>query len=154
MRFGVILGLHLNIPEAQLNDRVMREHRNRIWWTAYIFDQFMASRLGQSASIPDCNIQVDLPSSVGLPDGTQGDFADVESLIAHTKLAELAGQVTQSLYGRRTQKDPFSQRVQQALKKLQGWVRNLPDILQFEISQSSHPVSPQIRYLHLTFNQV
>ena len=154
MRLGVILGLYLNVPEAQLSDRVTREHRNRVWWTAYDFDQLLASRLGQSASVQDGDIQVDLPSSVGLPESVQGDYTDAESLVAHTKLAELAGQITQSLYGRRTQKEPFSQRVQQALKKLQGWVRNLPDRLQFEKHQSSQPVPHPIRALRLSFNQV
>lgn len=154
VRLGVILGLHLNISEAQLGDRVMREHRNRIWWTAYVLDQSLASRLGQSASVQDGDIHVDFPSDDGLPSNSKGDFADMESLTAHINLAGLAGQVTQSLYGRRTQKEPFSQRVQQALKKLQGWVRNLPDILQFEGCQLLRPVPPHIRYLHLTFNQV
>lgn len=148
------MGLYLNVPDAQLSDRAMREHRNRVWWTAYDFDQLLASRLGQSASVQDGDIQVDLPSSAGLPENVQGDFADAEPLVAHIKLAELAGQITQSLYGRRTQKEPFSQRVQQALKKLQGWVQSLPERLQFEKHQSSQPVSQAIRSLRLSFNQV
>lgn len=33
------MGLHLNIPETQMRDAGEREHRNRIWWTAYTLER-------------------------------------------------------------------------------------------------------------------
>ncbi|KAH8901297.1 hypothetical protein GQ53DRAFT_835153 [Thozetella sp. PMI_491] len=153
LRYGVVMGLHLNIPEAQLSDRATREHRNRLWWSAYMFDRMLSSRLGQPASIQDDDIHVDFPSNDGLQDCKKGDFGDAEYLIAQIKLAKLGEKITASLYGRKAQKEPFSQRVQQVLKDLQNWVQNLPNHLQMDNHHSSQPTTDPIRYLHLSFNQ-
>src|SRR5688572_24726671 len=63
VRMAVIMGLHLNIPAAQLSDPVQREHRNRVWWTAYIFDRMWATKLGCPPAIQDEDVKVDLPST-------------------------------------------------------------------------------------------
>ncbi|KAL4994453.1 fungal-specific transcription factor domain-containing protein [Aspergillus recurvatus] len=63
VRLAIIMGRHLNIPESQLSDAGEREHRNRIFWTAYIFDRMWAAKLGYSCAISDDEIGVSLPSS-------------------------------------------------------------------------------------------
>ncbi|KFH46976.1 putative transcriptional regulatory protein-like protein [Hapsidospora chrysogenum ATCC 11550] len=62
VRFSVIMGLHLNVPRHQLPSRELREHRNRVWWTAYILDRSWACMLRKPVSIQDEDIDVDLPS--------------------------------------------------------------------------------------------
>ncbi|KAF7624676.1 hypothetical protein AFLA_009917, partial [Aspergillus flavus NRRL3357] len=46
IRMAIIMGLHLNIPESQLSNACEREHRNRVWWTAYTLDRMWAAKLG------------------------------------------------------------------------------------------------------------
>jgi proline utilization trans-activator len=142
------MGMHLNIPESLLSDRAAREHRVRIWWSAYIFDRTWASKLGHPVSVHDDDIDVDLPCS----DGFAGheDFGDHEYILRSIELARLTGRIIPSIYGRRRQLKPFSQRVQQALSDLTSWVESLPDHL-----REDGMASPSnIIYLHLTFNQV
>jgi proline utilization trans-activator len=138
------MGLHLNVPESHLSDRVTREHRNRVWWTAYEFERVVATRLSQPVGVQDDDFQVDLPSNTGLPLASQHDFADADHLVERIKLAKLSNQITKRLYGRRVQDKPFLQRVQQALKDLQDWVQSLAIDLR----------ATKQRSLLLSFNQV
>ncbi|KAJ9644500.1 hypothetical protein H2199_003463 [Coniosporium tulheliwenetii] len=147
------MGMHLNVPEFQLSDREAREHRNRVWWTAYIFDRMWASRLGQPVSIQDDDIEVDLPSSDGLAGTDSGDFGDPEYLIANIRLAKLAGHIIASIYARRRQQGAFSQRVQQVLRDLRNWVKDLPNRLQLDTDEPSQTAPNLIVSLHLSFNQ-
>lgn len=154
IRLGVILGLHLDVPCSQLSDRGIREHRIRIWWTAFCFDRMWASKLGQPVSIQDDLIQVDLPSGEGLAGEYSGDFGDPDYLKACVQLAKLAEHVISSLYARRKQQGAFSQRVQQALRDLGKWVGDLPSRLQLATDVPSQTTPNHIIFMHLTFNQV
>lgn len=138
------MGLHLNVPESQLKDRTIREHRNRVWWSAYEFDRLLAARLSQPFSIQDDEVQVDLPSNLNLTSNNQDDFSDAANLVNRIKLVKLTGQITKLLYGRKTESDSFLQRVQQALKYLQDWFHKL------EVDMHAEPQ----RSLLLSFNQV
>ncbi|KAM5362794.1 hypothetical protein ACJZ2D_012326 [Fusarium nematophilum] len=121
VRLSVVMGLHLNVPESQLRDAAAREHRNRVWWTAYSFDRMWASRLGHPVAIQNDDIQVDLPSDAVLethPD----DFGDSAYFIASIRLARLSGRIIDSIYTRKPQKKTLSQRVQEALRDLRAFV--------------------------------
>lgn len=148
------MGLHVNVPEVQLSDRVTREHRNRVWWTAYEFDRWHASKLSQPVAIQDEDIQVDLPSNAGLPPLAKDDFEEVDHNVARIKLAGLSGQITKVLYARKPEQEPFLQRVQQVLKNLQDWIKSLPAHLHADDAQRPQSVSSRTRSLMLTFNQV
>lgn len=148
------MGLHLKVPEYQLSDRGAREHRHRIWWTAYICDRMWASKLGQPASIQDDDVDVDLPSSEGLTGPQARDFGDPDYIIASIKLARLATHIISSIYKRKGQHGAFSQRVQQALRNLRSWVEELPSHLQLDTEESLQTKTKPIVYLHLSFNQV
>lgn len=147
------MGLHLNVPESQLSDQLLREHRNRVWWTAYELDRLLAVRLSQPFSIQDDEIQVDLPSNIGLSGNGQDDFADACHLVNRIKLVKLSGQVIRLLYGRKTENESFLQRVQQALKDLQDWLRKLEGDMHAEEQQTPKITGP-MKSLLLSFNQV
>ncbi|KAI1843554.1 hypothetical protein JX266_010187 [Neoarthrinium moseri] len=153
VRQAVIMGLQLNVPESQLGDKVLREHRNRIWWTAYELDTLIAARQSQPASIQEEDILVDLPSNANLPPDGHDDFVDAAELVDRIKLVRLTGQITKLLYRRKTQKDSFLQRVQKALKDLQDWFQGLGDNLQSDEQHLSRAVSGPMRSLLLSFNQ-
>ena len=147
------MGLHLNIPDVHSADREMREHRKRLWWTAYIFDRLWASKMGHPVTIQDDDVEVDRPSLIsGTPN--HEDFGDHEYLIASIQLAKLAGRITASIYSRRRQQGSFSQRVQYSLKELTNWVEHMPNHLQIQTDSVSNTASDAIISLHLLFNQV
>ncbi|KAI8722716.1 Zn(2)-C6 fungal-type domain-containing protein [Fusarium sp. LHS14.1] len=152
VRLSVVMGLHLNVPESQLRDAAAREHRNRVWWTAYSFDRMWASRLGHPVAIQDNDIEVDFPSDPVL-DPPSDDFADSAYFIASIRLARLAWRVINSIYTRRPQQKTLSQRVQEALRDLRTFVEELPPHLHIESTDGPEP-SPKPLSLHLYFNQV
>ena len=150
IRLGTIMGMHLNIPDQQYPDPQAREHRIRVWWTAYILDRTCASKVGLPVSIREDTIHVDLPNTEDFGE----DFGDAEYILRSIELAKLAAQSIRSIYSRRKHENTFSQRVQLALKEFTRWMEALPPHLQLG-ENSNASVSPDnVLYLHLTFNQV
>lgn len=155
MRFCIITGLHLNVPQDQLPSRELQEHRKRVWWTAYILDRNWAFMLGKPVSIQDEDIGVDLPSDFQLSLQSVGeDFADTDYLRANICLARVGANITASTYSRRPQQTTFSDRVQQGLRELDEWLQELPAPLYATISQVPPNPPMPIVTLYLHFNQV
>ncbi|KAK0665467.1 fungal-specific transcription factor domain-containing protein [Cercophora samala] len=156
VRMAVLLGLHLNIPPTQLPDPVLREHRVRVWWTAYILDRSWAATLGCLPSIQDDDIKVDMPSNKLVEKGapTNGDFGDAGYYIAYAKLATISMKVVQSIYGGKDQPADLFTKVQQRLKELKAWVEELPPALHMvttSTTTSSYPNYDMLS-LHLKLN--
>ncbi|KAK1716104.1 hypothetical protein CaCOL14_009186 [Colletotrichum acutatum] len=156
MRMAIVMGLHLNIPESQLRDPDLREHRKRLFWTTYIFDRIWASKLGHPTAIQDSDVGVDLPSEAADDRAAvvrthATDFEDTAYHVASLRLAALITKTVRSIYGQRSQGEAttLSTRVQQALKDLRAWVEDLPAHLQIDNAGTGpKPIS-----LHLSFNQ-
>lgn len=144
---------HLNVPPAQLMDPAIREHRNRVWWTTYIFDRMWASKHGHPVAVQDDDIELDLPTNPEVDASVAGDFGDAAYYIASLKLASVTTKVVRSIYGRRNQQSMLSTRVQQALKDLRDWVEALPSHLSIDSPSQADSV-PKPVPLHLSFNQV
>ncbi|KAK1636158.1 fungal-specific transcription factor domain-containing protein [Colletotrichum phormii] len=156
MRMAIVMGLHLNIPESQLRDPDLREHRKRLFWTTYIFDRIWASKLGHPTAIQDSDVGVDLPSEASSDDAATArthaaDFEDTAYHVASLRLAALITKTVRSIYGQRSQGEAttLSKRVQQALKDLRAWVEDLPVHLQID----NAGIGPKPISLHLSFNQ-
>lgn len=147
------MGLHLNIPDAHLQDPETKEHLNRVWWTAYIMDQTNASISSQIVSIPDEEIFVDLPSNSRVTGMRQKDFQHTDWLRLRITLAKVTRQMIKSVYGRAQEEHPFLQRVQRSLRELKRWLEEIPDDMQMS-SESSHPKPAMVQSLYLAFNQV
>ncbi|KAI8265809.1 putative transcriptional regulatory protein [Colletotrichum sp. SAR11_239] len=151
-RLAVVMGLHLNVPESQLRDVAAREHRNRVFWTAYIFDRMWASKLGHPVCVQDVDIEVDLPSNPMVDESIADDFADASYFVASVKLARVLGKIVPLIYRRRNQQMSLSHRVQEALNDLRGWVEELPPQLHIDHKVTSERMQKPIS-LHLNFNQ-
>ncbi|KAG7133272.1 putative transcriptional regulatory protein C3C7.04 like [Verticillium longisporum] len=152
VRMAVLIGLHLNIPAAQLPDAAVREHRNRLWATTCIFDRMWASKLGQPAAIGDRDIMVDPPSNASVDAAVAGDFGDCAYYIASSRLASITSTMVRCIYNTRDQSTTLSSRVQQTLKDLREWVQELPSHLHLDAaphSEAAYKPTP----LHLSFNQ-
>ncbi|KAH7396325.1 fungal-specific transcription factor domain-containing protein [Pyrenochaeta sp. MPI-SDFR-AT-0127] len=153
IRNGLIMGMQLNVPEQQNRDRLAREHCVRLWWTAYILDRTCASKIGLPVSIADDDILVNLPSGDGLERHDLEDFGDFEYELCSIELSRIAAKTTREIYSRRSQHNPFSQRVQAILKDLNRWMDTLPAKFHLEDDGSSSLEGQHIIYLHLSFNQ-
>lgn len=146
------MGLHLNVPPAVLPDAIMREHRCRVWWTAYTFDRMWSAKLGFPHAISDTVIEVDLPSNQS-ENADQDDIPDCCYLVAMIELARLTSQIMGSIYGSASQKTSLSQRVQSALTDLRKWKNELPESLMIKNVDVAASDSKAC-YLQLMFNQV
>ncbi|KAJ0418611.1 fungal-specific transcription factor domain-containing protein [Aspergillus carlsbadensis] len=152
-RTAVIMGLHLNVPHSQLNDPCVREHRNRVWWTAYCFDRMWAAKLGYPAAIRDDEIDVDLPSNPVSDERSVSDFPDRDYFVARIGLSRLSGRIIHSIYGQRSPQTSLSLRVQEAFRDLRHWLEDLPLSLRID-SKHEAELDPRARSLHLLFNQL
>lgn len=146
------MGLHLNIPETQMRDAGEREHRNRIWWTAYTLERMWAAKLGYPPAIRDEDIEVNLPSNPR-DDSSASDFPDCAYLIARIGLARLSSRIIHLIYGQQADTPSLSRRVQDAFGDLRCWLKDLPLSLQIDGRQEDD-LDPRVRSLHLLFNQV
>lgn len=154
MRFALLMGLHHNVPHTQVLDRELVEHRVRLWWAVYMLDRQWATLLGQPVSIRDEDIDVALPSSEGLSNTCADEFHAPDVDIAGLRIARLGAEITASIYGRNMQEVSFSNRVQQALKKLYEWLRSLPESLLIKANDSSNDTEVKDMMLQLYYNQV
>lgn len=149
MRVAIIMGLHLNVPEPLLADPAAREHRIRVWWTAYTFDRMWATKLGYPVAILDSDIDLDLPSNKL----SHGDFADCEYSVSMIGLARISGRILDSIYGKISEKTALSQRVHDSLSALRQWLKDLPPSLQMDPARYNM-AEQKAESLHLLFNQV
>jgi hypothetical protein len=153
MRLGLTIGLYQNMSERQLPDKASRQRRVRLWWTMYVLDRMMSSKVGYPTSLKDEDIEVDLPTDEGLTEAQRNDFIDVDYLTASISLARIAGGIIGSLYSRRKLPDTFSQRVQAIFRKLRDWLEALPLSMQLRQDEASSQVARHIVMMHLSFNQ-
>lgn len=151
VRSAVVMGLNMNVSEDLYPDRLAREHRTRLWWTAYVLDRTCCSKTGLPASIADDDIIIDQPSDTDL-EGL-ADFEGAEYIMKSIALARLSQRTRQQLYSRRKHHSSFSQRVQAILIDITRWMETLPVHLQLE-NKTDSPKSDGVVYLHLRFNQV
>jgi proline utilization trans-activator len=146
------MGLHLNIPPAILPDPAIREHRRRIWWTAYTFDRMWSAKLGFPHAISDKEIEVGFPSNPS-EYTDQEDIPDCAYFVAIIGLARLTSRTMGSIYGSSSQKTSLSQRVQSALTDLRNWKDELPETLKLK-NADLVATDPRACSLQLLFNQV
>ncbi|KAL3496297.1 fungal-specific transcription factor domain-containing protein [Aspergillus germanicus] len=153
VRTAVIMGLHLNVPNSQLNEPCVREHRNRVWWSAYCFDRMWAAKLGYPAAIRDDEIEVDLPSNPTCDERSLSDFPDRDYFVARIDLSRLSGRIIYSIYTQRSPQSSLSLRVQEAFRDLRSWLEKLPPSLRIDTKHEAE-LDPRARSLHLLFNQL
>lgn len=146
------MGLHLKVPPTILPDLAAREHRNRVWWTAYTFDRMWSAKLGFPPAISDNEMKVELPSNPHEQIDT-ADFPDRSYFVARITLAKLTSRTMNLIYGYDSQAKSLSERVQSAFRDLRAWMDELPESLKVDSSIPSKS-DPRACSLQLLFNQV
>ncbi|WKT42098.1 hypothetical protein QSH57_006904 [Fusarium oxysporum f. sp. vasinfectum] len=155
MRLATVMGLHLNIGDTYLADPELREHRIRVWWSVYILDRLLSSKIGLPLLISDEDISVDLPSNS--PALTSEDFGDHSHFLAIVRLAKIAGNISRSLYVRTPQRGTFLQRVARIREELDHWKGELPDQVKADFSRTDETEDYSqfaISRLKVSFNQL
>ncbi|KAJ4056741.1 hypothetical protein NW758_001168 [Fusarium oxysporum] len=155
MRLATVMGLHLNIGDTYLADPELREHRIRVWWSVYILDRLLSSKIGLPLLISDEDISVDLPSNS--PALTSEDFGDHSHFLAIVRLSKIAGNISRSLYVRTPQRGTFLQRVARIREELEHWKGELPDQVKADFSRTDETEDhsqPAISRLKVSFNQL
>lgn len=157
MRTAIVIGLHINVPESQLPDAKTREHRNRLFWTAYVVDRAFASSMNHPPAIQDDEIDLELPSDMSTSTSFES-LEDPDYHIANIKLASLLSTIIRSIY--RVRKQPngtcadLSSRAQDCLKDLQSWYDALPRQLQIDDTSMDEYHELKVVSLHLFYHQV
>ena len=153
VRIGVIIGFHIDISETQLRDRALREHRCRLFWTAYRLDRAWCSKVGWPPAIPDETIEMPMPSNDTVPAEEKGDFEDAEYIVFAIKLAKMHNHAVNTLYVRKRQATSFSERVQVSVRAMRDWLDALPTHLRVAPADVSPPVEAHVLYQHLAYQQ-
>lgn len=156
MRLSMMLGLHRKIPANSTMGAPEREHRIRVWWTVYVLDRMMSSKIGHPAMIQDTDVDVQLPSFDDLSQQDKADFYDPAYLLAQISLARIVGNVLGNIYhiphpGRT---NTFVQGVQNTLTSLRTFRSSLPPLLRLDANNSPMYANRSVASLHLHFNQV
>ncbi|CAG8074489.1 unnamed protein product [Penicillium olsonii] len=159
MRTAIVLGLHFNISPMELPDPYTREHRKRLFWTAYIFDRLWATNLGYPLAIQDVEIEVSLPSHVPVNTTSETerdprDSLDCQYYAAWIELVRHQANVVRSVYLLRRQGGDaqLSARLQQTLQDLQAWGDQLPNHLKIDLPPDE-PTNWRAVSLNLCFYQ-
>ncbi|KAK2616141.1 hypothetical protein N8I77_002848 [Diaporthe amygdali] len=152
IQLAIVMGLHLKVPRAILPDLAAREHRSRVWWTAYTFDRMWSAMLGFPPAISDSEIKVDLPSNPHEQIDT-ADFPGRSYFVARITLAKLTSRTMNSIYGYDSQAKSLSERVQAAFRDLRTWMNELPESLKVDSAVQSKG-DPRACSLQLLFNQL
>ncbi|CAH0022175.1 unnamed protein product [Clonostachys rhizophaga] len=155
LRLATIMGLHIKIGSASIPEPEIREHRVRLWWSVYIIDRFLSSKIGLPLLISDADISIDLPSNDSALNAE--DFGDHLEFVATLRLAKVAGHISRSLYVRTPQqRGTFLQQVAQIQEELSQWKELLPSPLKPRLDHSSGigTLLQPTTMLHLAFNQL
>ncbi|KAK7699629.1 hypothetical protein SLS64_011583 [Diaporthe eres] len=135
----------------------IREHRKRLFWTAFVLDRIFASKLNHPPAIQDDDIDLDLPSEIPTPTPSDS-FGDAEYHVANVTLARLLSSIIRSVYSVRKQAEgtcaDVSSRAQACLNDLQSWYEALPRRFQIDDKSLDDHHELQIVSLHLRFYQV
>ncbi|CAK1357002.1 unnamed protein product [Cercospora beticola] len=152
VRLAVVMGLHLEVPPAVLPDPALREHRRRLWWTAYTFDRMWSAKLGFPHAVSDDDITVDLPSD-HLEQGDAADALHPSFFAARVSLARSASRIICSIYTRTSRDTRLSEKVQSVSRDLRVWMDKLPHDLKID-SADQYKMDPRACSLQLLFNQL
>lgn len=145
LRMAITLGLHQEVSDPSLDDAA-KEHRRRVWWSVYSLDRIQSVKSGNPITIYDEDIGVAFPSKLpGEP-----DYCAAVVLKHYTKLSQLCGEITVSIYRRTPKSGPnLMAAVKKIITSLSQWHRELPEELRFDparLSISRESVSTLLHY--------
>ncbi|KAF7197925.1 putative transcriptional regulatory protein C3C7.04 [Pseudocercospora fuligena] len=154
LRVGIGLGLHRTQARYTSMSPTLREYRRRLFWTLYLFDRLISSKLGYPLAIHDEDIDVEMPSMNGLSGADKGEFNDHLHLCAHVTLAKITGDILSDIYCLpQNSRVSFVRRVHRVLKDLRTWDAELPKPLKIQADGSARDLYTLHMHYHLCIIQ-
>ena len=98
VRKALHIGLH-KPPESNVSP-VVKEHRLRTWWTAFVVETFCVSLLGTPQHISVDHVDVPLPSNTQLGTDEEGLFFDHTYFTLYIKLALITSKILSTIYSK------------------------------------------------------
>lgn len=138
------LGLHResNLRAQTPQDLAYVELRRRVWAACVIFDRWYGAALGIPLLVDLCDCDVLLPAPYEIvPELEPSEWPIDTSFLAlgeHLKLSILVGRVLKTIYSPTGLKHATDQQLEMLLADMDGWLENLPEVLQYRGPQSSH----------------
>ncbi|KAH6671180.1 fungal-specific transcription factor domain-containing protein [Halenospora varia] len=154
-RMAMALGMHREGTTGGF-DKLEREVRKRVWWTAYGFEQYQCAILGRPCAIDDAEVNVTYPDEMMLDGGESLPPGYVEHAV---RLAKLLSDVRRKIYASpSTHKDqgelPKPSLAVQFLMDLDAWHHNLPPPLRLECLSLLPKHRRAVILLHVQFHHV
>lgn len=149
------MGLHRNIAYESNVSGAEVENSRRVWWTVYIFDGLISSRLGHPMISDGC-VDAPFPSQDNLPAADKDDFFDPMQLIANIRLCRITGSILSLIYGGPSpgEAGSFIRNVHTILNQLKEVDAELPMELKLDHTRFPAYGSRSVASLRLHFNQV
>lgn len=155
LRMSISLGLHRSQYRFALVEPLQREYGCRLFWTLYLLDRLISSKLGYPLAIQDIDIDVEMPGTLGgLSPAQQEEFHDPVHLSAHTKLAKITGDILSEVYCLPNNgKNTFVRRVHRVLNDLKKFDEDLPPSLRLQGHDSARSLYTLHMHYHLCIMQ-
>lgn len=124
LRVCVVLGYHADAAKDTLG-RAELEHRRRLWWTVYIYERMLSSKLGLPLLLADSQVTAQLPSDIETTDGGFYLFLEAEILRKMILVTRINTQVLVRLYLHKHTSNILPE-VLSVVKDLMNWQQQLP----------------------------
>ncbi|KAK7227785.1 hypothetical protein V2G26_015788 [Clonostachys chloroleuca] len=134
VRFATTMGLNSSIGSIFVPNPDLRKHRIRFWWSVYIIDRFLSSKIGLPLLICDADISVSLPSDN--IDLNSEDLSHHHQFMATIRLTKIIGHISRSLFVRTPQRGIFLRRVDMVGEQFRQWQEKLPNHLKSDLNVS------------------
>ncbi|TVY32331.1 putative transcriptional regulatory protein [Lachnellula occidentalis] len=130
-RMAMALGMHREGTSTGFND-LEKEVRKRVWWTAYVFEQYQCAILGRPCAIEEAEVNVSFPNEIMLDGGESVPPGYMENLV---RLVKLLSEIRRKLYAISSGLDRGDSKAQMAIQfllDLDTWHNSLPQQLRLE----------------------
>lgn len=143
-------------------ERIVQEHRRRVWWTSYCMNRMVSTELGIPPAHEPASRDLPLPSSITLTPEEEEEFFDPELLTAQTQLCQIKFKVveTASHHIRMSADGRPLDVLDPCLTTLQEWRKHLPSGMSFTFDNGipkkmlELPAARVVASLYLRYHQV
>jgi proline utilization trans-activator len=154
-RMAMALGMHREGTSSGFDD-LEKEVRKRVWWTAYVFEQYQCAILGRPCAIEEAEVNVSFPDEIMLDGGESVPSGYIEHSV---RLVKLLSDIRRKIYAVSNGpldrgESPKAQMAIQFLLELDTWHNSLPQQLRSECLSPLPKHRRAVILLHVQFHHV